>query len=316
MSEAIIDWIELLDREYLADFILSGGSSVKIGITSSESRNRFCSAVMEAGQTRNYLVVEVKSEDTRVDKIQDIYFALAKCVNWVEVINSYMRNLLVEQGGVNIPENIPLSDIDGIAYHNYLTAKEVRSRAINLAENQIAKDYSLAKDFRIAMSGIAAGIINPMMISQFDQETIVRWLRGEKCDMKTLKRLQIFQKIGRHNARWMICSLARWIKKLNFSGFIILLDIHGLFKEKDESGNIHYARSRVLDFYETLRQFIDDTDEMEHLIIIVNAPIQFAADPKRSYFIYDALKFRIVDEVHDVNRPNPLNVSYNLIDEE
>ena len=70
---------------------------------------------------------------------------------------------------------------------------------------------------------------------------------------------------------------------------------------------VRYTRSTVLDTYEVLRQFIDDTDEMSHLIVMAVAGPGLLDDPKRSVDNYTALKLRIVDEVRDRNRANPLN---------
>jgi len=62
----------------------------------------------------------------------------------------------------------------------------------------------------------------------------------------------------------------------------------------------------VLDAYEVLRQFIDGTDEMEGLLIIVLASKDFLHDDKRGLSRYDALKLRVWDEVRDRQRQNPL----------
>lgn len=62
----------------------------------------------------------------------------------------------------------------------------------------------------------------------------------------------------------------------------------------------------VLDAYELLRQFIDGTDEMEGLLVIVLASKDFLNDDKRGLRGYDALKLRIWDEVRDRQRQNPL----------
>lgn len=63
-----------------------------------------------------------------------------------------------------------------------------------------------------------------------------------------------------------------------------------------------------MDCYETLRQFVDGTDEAEFLLVAVLAPPQFTSpDEGRGVYIYDALKLRIWDEVYDRSRVNPLS---------
>ncbi len=63
-----------------------------------------------------------------------------------------------------------------------------------------------------------------------------------------------------------------------------------------------------MDGYEVLRQFIDATDDMEHLFILVMLPS--CADrrrprAKRSVARYPALKTRIWEDVRDKSRANP-----------
>jgi hypothetical protein len=68
----------------------------------------------------------------------------------------------------------------------------------------------------------------------------------------------------------------------------------------------HYSRNALLDVYEVLREFIDETDEIDHCLICAVGPVELETDPKRSIFRYYALQNRLVNEVHDRDRQNLL----------
>ncbi|MEI6448775.1 MAG: BREX system ATP-binding domain-containing protein, partial [Actinomycetes bacterium] len=58
--------------------------------------------------------------------------------------------------------------------------------------------------------------------------------------------------------------------------------------------------------YEVLRQFIDATDEMEGLLVVVSAPEALLDDfSNRSLQKYRALRNRIWDDVRDRSYPDP-----------
>jgi hypothetical protein len=70
---------------------------------------------------------------------------------------------------------------------------------------------------------------------------------------------------------------------------------------------VRYSRGTALDVYEVLRQFIDDTDESSHFLLVAAAGPGLLNDAKRGVDNYTALKMRVVEDVHDRRRANPLN---------
>jgi len=71
-------------------------------------------------------------------------------------------------------------------------------------------------------------------------------------------------------------------------------------------GDIYYTPAALLDAYEVLRQFIDATDEMEGLLVVVSAPDSLLDDfSNRSLQKYRALRNRIWDDVRDRRHVHP-----------
>jgi hypothetical protein len=109
----------------------------------------------------------------------------------------------------------------------------------------------------------------------------------------------------------MLRALAHWLAKSVGKGLVIGIDLSALLAVKprgmdDDLNSLHYSRSSLLDAYEVLRQFIDETDEITHCLICAAAPAAIETDEKRSIFGYYALQSRLFSEVHDVSRQNLL----------
>src|SRR5438067_2353261 len=80
---------------------------------------------------------------------------------------------------------------------------------------------------------------------------------------------QIPLRIGRHHARLLLGSLALWLSEIGYAGLALLLDLDAVVTDYPPGANpVRYTRNAVLDTYEVLRQFIDDTDEMSHLLVV------------------------------------------------
>ncbi len=144
-----------------------------------------------------------------------------------------------------------------------------------------------------------------------DTETISGWIRGEKVGTAALKDLGIYSRIGRHNAREMLIALSHWLARSLGRGLVIGIDLQALLAARpaQELGQplaLHYSRSALLDAYEVIRQFIDQTDDVTHCLICAVAPQEIETDERRSIFKYYALQSRLVSEVHDVERQDLL----------
>jgi hypothetical protein len=62
-----------------------------------------------------------------------------------------------------------------------------------------------------------------------------------------------------------------------------------------------------MDMYEVLRELIDATDEAHACFVGVLVDMDFMQDDRRGVRSYQALYFRIWDEVYDRNRENPFS---------
>jgi hypothetical protein len=312
MGVSLTEWVGLLREEYLAEFIRSGGAAVKLAVISPDRSAAVLDAVERETQHHGYLAARVEAAETRVHMIDRIFFAVARQVDWDAATDQYLR-LLFQQHGIQVEEDQPLQDMDAIAALNGRLKPDLYGETNRLITNRVLENYALSREFRTALAMLCWGRINPQNVSPTDAEIIKQWLVGEKCSLSALKRMQIYQRIARNNARLLLSSLALWLHEVGYAGMALLLDLNAVVADFAPGVNsVRYTRNAVLDTYEVLRQFIDDTDEMSHLIIVAVAGPGLLDDPKRSVDNYTALKLRIVDEVRDRSRANPLNAMVRL----
>jgi hypothetical protein len=312
MAVSLVKWVRLLRSEYLAEFIASGGAAVKLAVAAPEDANLVLETVAREAEAQRFRVARVDAAQTKVHMIDRIFCEVARQVEWDAVTDRYLRTLFAEHG-IRVPEGQSLEDMDAIAAVNGRLKPDLFGEVNRLITRNLLEDYTLSREFRTAMAMLCWGRINPQNVTPTDAEIIKQWLVGEKCSLSALKRLQIYQRVNRQNARLLLSSLALWLHRVGYAGLALLVDLNAVVTERPPGDSlVRYTRNAVLDTYEVLRQFIDETDEMEHLLLVGVAGPGLVDDPRRSLDNYTALKLRTADEVRDRSRANPLNTLVRL----
>ena len=111
------------------------------------------------------------------------------------------------------------------------------------------------------------------------------------------------------NARHFFESALSWICLAEWPGLVLVIDIRRVTVARNpRDGGLYYTKSAVLDTYEVLRQYIDGTDRLVNCLIVVVADPEFLDDDPtgRGMGAYEALKFRVFDEIRDRELANPM----------
>ena len=323
------EWLAVLRKEYLRGFIPSGGAAVKFVVPMDGLDHQWLLEKMKQDAEGNgYLFVSLDAATTRLHLIDRVFHAIAKQVAWDDLAYTFLCATLAEHQ-YRLPENRKDFGLAQLASLNSLDLGEMRRIVNSRLRDRLFKDYAMTQEFRIAMLRLCQAQLDPEDIDAGIAEAVKEWLRGELRLISALKSALIFQKIGRHNGRHMLYSLSHWLHVTGRAGLVIVLDISrflegkrplvalsswrgGVGVELDISRFLedrppYYSKPAVIDGYEVLREFIDGTDELKFCLIVVVAPPSFLSDDQRGLTLYDALYFRISDDVHDRQRPNPLS---------
>ena len=301
------EYAAFLEDAYLSSFVADGGAAVKFAIWSDhgaleELRTDLARRCGKIG----FAFVDVDSAQAKISMIQQVFFSAANQVDWTE--QAHRVNSLLASEIYYLPDDAPLT-VAAVAERNQVDQNIIRRDMRLRLTKHLVKNYSLAKDFRVAMTHLCLAEMEADALGKQSSASILDWLRGDLKLISVLKPMQIYQRIARHNARTMLVSTARWLRLAGAGGLLLLVDLAGMAPARRADvpdGDLYYTRAALFDAYEVLRQFIDATDEMEGLMIVVVAPDTMLDEfSERSLLKYRPLSNRIRDDVRDRSHVNP-----------
>jgi hypothetical protein len=300
-------WLEVIEREYLEDFVREGGAAVKFVVPSDEtSRRQILEGLCTAAAFNNFQYAFVDSATTKLHLIDRLFHEVARQIDWDAICHAFLTRLLTENG-IELPAAGALT-VPALAELNGFPEAPFRMQVNRWITNALFHDYAMNQEFRLAMIALCQAQLDPDADPAL-AGAIREWLRGELRLTSAVKRALIFQKIARHNARSMLLSLAHWLRIGGRSGLVLAIDIARYTdarRPSEREGGFSYSSAAALDAYEVLRQLIDGTDELEFGLICVLASPSFLSDDRRGLRAYHALYLRVSDEVRDRYRQNPL----------
>ena len=199
--------------------------------------------------------------------------------------------------------------VEAVAAHHQVDPAELTRDVNRQLQQDVFHDYAMVQEFRVAMLRLCQAQLRTGQVTEAEHAAVLDWLRGELRQIAALRSAMIFRRIGRHNARQLLFSLAHWLAANDHAGLLVELDVRrfGFARRpqiEERHGN-YYTKAALLDGYELLRQLVDNTDELAHCCVVVVAAPEFTSDPNRGVDAYQALKLRIHDDVRDRNRDNP-----------
>lgn len=311
------EWLDIMRREYLTDFVQAGGAAVKVAVAEQDAtRASVRDELRRQGEAAGYCVALVDAAETKVHMIDRVFHTVAAQVPWQRLARSFLAQTIVATGR-RLPDDPSDLSLTSLARVNDVPALHLHASIGDALWRELYRDYGMSQEFRLAMVRLCRAQLDPDDEPAVT-EAVLLWLRGELRRISEVKRALIHQKIVRHNARYLLASLAHWLRRTGYTGLLLILDMTRCPQtappRDQRDGSVYYSRAATFDAYEMLRQLIDGTDDVEGMLVIALAGPEFTADPKRSYVQYPALQYRLADEVHDRYRPNPLSALVRIAD--
>ncbi len=301
------DYVAFLERDYLHGYVDAGGAALKFVVPPEDASaavfmERFAAAASSAG----FVVANVAAAEARVHLLEQVFFEVARQVDWDALARVATRAALATAGYPAPDERVAL---DALASHYGLEPRELKRDVDRQLQQQVHRDYAMVQEFRTAMLRLCQAQLRSGQVVDAEHAAVLDWLRGDLRQISVLKSALIFRRIGRHNARHLLFSLAHWLAVNDRAGLALVLDIRRLgFARRpspEERHGHYYTKAALLDAYEVFRQLVDNTDEMANCMVVVVGSPAFLSDTPRGLDAYQALKLRIFDEVRDVKRDNP-----------
>lgn len=299
-------YADFLGKEYLGDYVRSGGAAVRFAVVGDDDvAARWHRVLAATAHSQDFLFVPLDAADVKVHMVDRIYAAVAAAVDWGQLARAEVR---AAWEGVGLPAADDLLVAEVAALHE-VDAREAARTVRRRLEATVLYDVALARDFRIAALRLCQAELGTGDMAAEEQAAVLAWLRGETAPARALRAASLHGRIGRHNARAALLSLAAWRARLLGTGMVLDIDLGRVAVARrpplEERVGLYYSKAAVLDAYEVLRQLIDGVDQIRGALIAVSVPPELLLDDVRGLPAYAALQLRIVDEVRDRRRPNP-----------
>ena len=298
------EWLRFIDDEYLSTFIKEGGASIKFAVTEDGLKPALYEAMVQRCRELDCIVVKIDAAETRVYMPQEIFFEMAKQVDWRLLARRHVLRL-AKKSGYRVDTIDPSKSDDIFAaigkVNDGLDPAFVLNELRPKIQESVFKEYQMAKDFRVAMSHLCLGVNTG--------QPVIDWLTGDNTRVSSVKPFSIHTPINRTTARYFITSAVFWFWYVGHGGTVIVLDSSRVVVSRNpRDGLKYYTKPMALDHYELLREYIDETDQLIGALLIVVTDSAFLDDDARSrgFGMYQALMTRVMDDVRDKELVNPI----------
>jgi hypothetical protein len=303
------EWVTVIGHEYLASYVRDGGAAVKFAAASTDAgRAELHQRLATAAAGHGFQLAQLDATEVRLHFADRLFHAMAAQMDWDGLTRACVERVL-RPLGLRLPQTSEELTTARVAELNAEPEELLRTQLRRALERELFEDYAMTREFRLAMLALCSAQLDPTDNPALEA-AIKAWLRGELRLVSEVKRALIFRKVNRHNARHMLFSLAHWLTLAGKSGLLLVLDVaryaEAVRPAERGAGN-YYSASATMDLYEVLRELIDATDEAHACCVCVLVGPNFLRDDRRGVRSYQALYFRIWDEVHDLNRENPFS---------
>ena len=210
MTNAIptTEWLNHIDREYLATFIKDGGAAVKFAVTPEEGRHVLVEELKARCEERNHLFVVLDAITSRVHMPQDVFFGLASQIDWRMLARRVVLRLLSEKAYRvdGIEPNGAGNIIDAVAQANGIEPQSVLIELRPALEQEVTKNANMARAFRVAMTYLCLFERESATPEEYAGQPLLDWLIGTNTRIGNVKPFQIHTPINRTTARYFIES--------------------------------------------------------------------------------------------------------------
>lgn len=305
-------YLDFLSKEYLASYVGRGGAAVKLMVVNGpDAAREMADGLASLGDGFEHAAVDAAR--TRVHMIDQVFAAVARQLDWVAFAGAAVHAAYARAGFPVPPETGAGVDADltatSVAAYHEMDGAELYRSVRRVLEQTVLGDVSLSHEFRVAMLRLCQERLGRGDVHAGERESVLAWLHGEKVPAADLRAVSLHSRVARHNARPLLVSLTRWLRRVGRAGLVLELDLERVaVARRPPAGlrdGVYYTKAATLDVYEVLRQLIDSTDEFEGLFVAVLVPPELVTDEVRGLPAYTALQLRVADEVRDRRRANP-----------
>src|SRR5437773_48554 len=151
MAVAAGEWLDLIEREYLRRFIRDGGAAIKFVLGDDAVLAHVGDRLRTFANGHKARFVAIDAAATKLHMIQDIFFAVARELNWEGLAQQQVERMFrdLHYDWPTPGEPAPLSVV---AERNGVAETLVMLSVDQWLTRHIMRDRDMAQDFREAMA--------------------------------------------------------------------------------------------------------------------------------------------------------------------
>lgn len=305
IDSAFVDPLGLEDfwfQWYLDGFVDQGHGKVKCLVGRPGSgKTHFLRHLGMAAQVAGYQVAWVDLAQVKVAAIEDLYRSIASQVDWPDLLNQVLLEVIVSELGYPEFHGNPGDFIAWGETERQLTPNLLR-RDLREAIDKRLRHIDWHPEFRLVVRTWMQEQVGDLMA---EDPSALAWLHGEKLGASQRKSLGVKSNVTRRNARALLASLAELAHRAHGRGLLVLLDnVHVVALTTRVDGRPYYTKGARDQVYEMFRQLIDESPFTPHLMTVLAASADPISQAKAGFPSYPALWERLQTEVHStkVNR--------------
>ena len=206
----LAEWLSVIEREYLSEFVPAGGAAVKFAILDDDAIGTAAERLVRLGQAHAMLTVPVEAGRTRIHLMHELFFAIARALPWDSLVQRYLEGLFGAHDYAWPRPGEPMT-VPDLATAFAVAPNLLAHRVDQWLTADLWEDRRLVQDFRAALLSLCLSRLEPER-----RETagpVVQWLRGEKVAPAALRAADISVRLSRTNARAMLASLCHFLRK-------------------------------------------------------------------------------------------------------
>jgi hypothetical protein len=158
------EWLDLIEREYLRGFVAAGGAAVKFVVGSDDQATAVERGLLELSKRHELGHVAIDASTTKIHMIQDVFFAVARALDW-PAMAQYFVEALFDRQGYEWPHPGAAAPLTEVASCNRVADNLLRRSFHQWLTAEVMHDADMTQDFRVAMARLSLRRLEPKTAS-------------------------------------------------------------------------------------------------------------------------------------------------------
>ena len=290
---------DFLKEQYLEQYIPAGGSRIKfLTGRSGSGKTHVARLLASEAEKLGYLTVFFSAREVWLHDFREVYLEILRQCDLEHILKG-CADEIVRQMGYD-PDQIG----EGRTFMDYLAeigeGDPISRNTIRQSLREFFnKNPRLDNNFALSCSLLTGGILGHPILEEGTKQLLLSFLSGDKTvKLAQLRTLGLSpSRITKYNARNMLRSLSETAHMGGFAGILVVIDDMEALLNRSKTDVIHYTKLRREDSYESIRQLIDDIDNMRYLMFFLSFDRELMDSESTGIKAYQALWMRIQSEV-------------------